>query len=124
MLGDRWSDFAGNGIGYNQWMPLTFSGTQPVMQSLSAWSIDAATGSWAVGPGNNYVMNPSFEADRVATNPPAGWTTSAGSDVTSTHSCNFAWQLSGAASVDQLIREADAAMYEAKRAGGDTVLAR
>ena len=24
--GDRWSDFAGNGLGYNQWMPLTFSG--------------------------------------------------------------------------------------------------
>ncbi len=109
--GDRWSDFAGNGLGYNQWMPLTFNGTQPVMQSLSVWSIDAATGTWAVGPGNNYVMNPSFEADRVATNPPAGWTTNAGADVTSTHSGNFAWQLSGAASVDQKLAGLPAGTY-------------
>jgi hypothetical protein len=109
--GDRWSDFAGNGLGYNQWMPLTFNGTQPVMQSLSVWSIDAATGTWAVGPGNNYVMNPSFEADRVATNPPAGWTTTAGADVTSTHTGNFAWQLSGAASVDQKLAGLPAGTY-------------
>jgi len=25
--GDRWSDFAGNGIGYNEWLPVTFNGT-------------------------------------------------------------------------------------------------
>jgi hypothetical protein len=101
--GDRWSDFAGNGIGYNEWMPLTFNGTAPVMQSLSVWSINASAGTWAVGPGNNYVLNPSFEADRVATNPPAGWTTTAGTDVTTTHTGNFAWQLSGASSVDQQV---------------------
>jgi hypothetical protein len=109
--GDRWSDFAGNGVGYNQWMPVTFNGTTPVMQSLSVWSIDAATGTWAVGPGNNYVMNPSFEADRVATNPPAGWTTTAGDDVTSTHTGNFAWRLSGAASVDQKVVALPAGSY-------------
>jgi hypothetical protein len=101
--GDRWSDFAGNGVGYNQWMPLTFDGTAPVMQSLSEWSIDTATGSWSVGPNNNYVLNPSFEADRVATNPPAGWTTSGGDDVTSTRTGAFAWQLSGASSIEQTI---------------------
>jgi len=101
--GDRWSDFAGNGVGYNQWMPLTFDGTTPVMQSLSEWSIDAAAGTWAVGPGNNFVLNPSFEADRVATNPPAGWTTTGGADVTGARSGNFAWQLSGASTVDQKI---------------------
>ena len=39
--GDRWSDFAGNGIGFNQWMPLTFVGTAPQFQSLSQWSLDA-----------------------------------------------------------------------------------
>jgi len=99
--GDRWSDFAGNGIGYNQWLPLTFDGALPSMQSLSEWSIDPRTGVWAVGPGNNYALNPSFEADRVATNPPAGWQTTAGADVTTTHTGNFAWQLTGASSITQ-----------------------
>ena len=74
--GDRWSDFAGNGIGFNQWMPLTFVGTAPQFQSLSQWSFDATTGRWSVGPGNNYALNPSFEADRVQMTQPAGWTTS------------------------------------------------
>jgi Glycosyl hydrolases family 43 len=74
--GDRWSDFAGNGIGYNQWVPLTFVGTAPQFQSLSQWSLDAVTGTWSVGPGNNYALNPSFEADRVTMTEPAGWTTS------------------------------------------------
>ncbi len=74
--GDRWSDFAGNGIGFNQWMPLTFAGSAPQFQSLSQWSLDARAGTWSVGPGNNYALNPSFEADRVAMTQPAGWTTS------------------------------------------------
>jgi hypothetical protein len=101
--GDRWSDFAGNGIGYNQWVPLTFDGTAPVMQSMSQWSIDAATGAFSAAPGNNYVLNPSFEADRVATNPPEGWTTTGGADGSGGHSGNFAWQLSGTSSVNQTI---------------------
>jgi hypothetical protein len=101
--GDRWSDFAGNGIGYNQWVPLTFEGTAPGMQSLSEWSIDAVTGAWSVGPGNNYVLNPSFEADRVAMTQPAGWTTSNGSNVTSSHTGHWSWQLTGTASLDQAI---------------------
>jgi hypothetical protein len=101
--GDRWSDFAGNGVGYNQWLPLTFDGVAPSMQSLSEWSINPSTGTWTAGPGNNYALNPSFEADRVATNPPAGWKTSAGADVTTTHSGNFAWQLTDAASVTQTL---------------------
>jgi len=71
--GDRWSDFGGNGIGYNQWCPLSFDGTAPVFNSLSEWEIDATTGTWKVGPGNNYVMNPSFEADRVSQRALAGW---------------------------------------------------
>jgi hypothetical protein len=100
--GDRWSDFAGNGIGYNQWMPITFSGTQPVLQSLSEWSIDAATGAWAVGPGNNYVTNPSFEADRVSTTAPAGWTVGGGTNTEGGHTGRWSWQLSG--SLEQAIR--------------------
>ncbi len=74
--GDRWSDFAGNGLGYNQWMPLSFPGDAVSMNSLSEWTLDAATGSWAVGDGNNWVLNPSFEADRVSQTTLAGWTDS------------------------------------------------
>ncbi|WP_438447924.1 family 43 glycosylhydrolase [Gorillibacterium sp. sgz5001074] len=73
--GDRWSDFAGNGIGYNQWVPLSFSGTTPAFQSLSQWNLDAAAGTWSVGSGNNYSLNPSYEADRVSQNALAGWMT-------------------------------------------------
>ncbi|MFD0671117.1 family 43 glycosylhydrolase [Cohnella sp. GCM10027633] len=72
--GDRWSDFAGNGIGYNQWVPISFSGSTPYFNSLSQWNIDVASGTWSVGAGNNYVLNPSFEADRVAQTSLAGWT--------------------------------------------------
>ena len=63
--GDRWADFAGNGLGYNQWVPLSFdAGGRPVFNSLSAWELDAVTGRWRVAPDNNYVLNGSFEADR------------------------------------------------------------
>jgi hypothetical protein len=72
--GDRWSDFAGNGMGYNQWCPLSFDGAAPVFNSLSQWDIDVKTGRWSVGLGNNYILNPSFEADRVAQTQLAGWT--------------------------------------------------
>ncbi len=72
--GDRWADFAGNGLGYNQWCPLSFDaeGT-PYFNSLSAWNMDVATGEWTVADGNNYVKNGSFEADRVAVEEIAGW---------------------------------------------------
>jgi hypothetical protein len=43
--GVRWSDFAGNSIGFNQWVPLTFVGTAPQFQSLSQWLLDAVTGN-------------------------------------------------------------------------------
>ncbi|NUS15838.1 MAG: family 43 glycosylhydrolase [Streptomyces sp.] len=74
--GDRWSDFAGNGIGYNDWVPISFNGTTPVFHSLSQWNVDAAAGTWSVGSGNNYVLNPSAEADRVSQTSLAGWTNS------------------------------------------------
>lgn len=72
--GDRWSDFAGNGLGYNDWVPVTFNGTTPVFRSMSQWNVDAAAGTWSVGSGNNYVLNPGVEADRVAQSNLAGWT--------------------------------------------------
>jgi hypothetical protein len=99
--GDRWSDFAGNGLGFNQWMPLSFSGTMPSMQSLTHWSIDTATGAWSVDARNNYVLNPSFEADRVAMTQPAGWTATNGTNVQTPHTGRWSWQLTGTSSLSQ-----------------------
>lgn len=70
--GDRWSDFAGNGIGYNEWCPLSFEGSTPIFHSFSEWNLNAQTGTWSVGSGNNYVKNGSFEADRVTQTTAAG----------------------------------------------------
>lgn len=89
--GDRWSDFAGNGVGYNQWCPVTFSGTTPIFNSVSKWGLDAAAGTWSVASGNNYVLNPSFEADRVSQIALAGWTTwySGSTDPNSNYSDHY-----------------------------------
>jgi len=62
--GDRWADFAGNGLGYNQWFPLSFDGTTPYFNSLNSWNLNAKTGEWKVAEDNNFVKNGSFEADR------------------------------------------------------------
>jgi hypothetical protein len=62
--GDRWADFAGNGLGYNQWCPVSFDGKTPYFNSLSSWNLDAKTGNWKVAEDNNYIKNGSFEADR------------------------------------------------------------
>jgi len=62
--GDRWANFAGNGLGYNQWCPLSFDGKTPYFNSLSSWNLDIATGKWAAADDNNYAKNGSFEADR------------------------------------------------------------
>jgi hypothetical protein len=62
--GDRWANFAGNGLGYNQWFPISFRDTVPYFNSLSSWAFNSVTGTWAVDEDNNYVRNGSFEADR------------------------------------------------------------
>ncbi|RYZ28443.1 MAG: beta-xylosidase [Chitinophagaceae bacterium] len=62
--GDRWADFAGNGLGYNQWFPLSFDGKEPYFNSLSSWNLNSKTGEWTVANDNNYAKNGSFEADR------------------------------------------------------------
>ncbi|HRZ98361.1 MAG TPA: family 43 glycosylhydrolase, partial [Paludibacter sp.] len=62
--GDRWANFAGNGLGYNQWTPVSFEGKTPVFNSLSSWNLNVKTGSWEVAQDNNFVKNGSFEADR------------------------------------------------------------
>ena len=72
--GDRWGDFAGNGIGYNQWVPLSFDKEgKPYFNNLHQWKLDAEKGTWEVGEGNNYISNPEFEADRKITATPTGW---------------------------------------------------
>lgn len=62
--GDRWAEFAGNGLGYNQWCPLSFNNKTPYFNSLSSWNLNEQTGEWKVAADNNYVKNGSFEADR------------------------------------------------------------
>jgi len=62
--GDRWANFAGNGLGYNQWCPISFEGKTPYFNSLNSWNLDAKTGNWKVAADNNYIKNGSFEADR------------------------------------------------------------
>jgi hypothetical protein len=62
--GDRWANFAGNGLGYNQWCPLSFDDETPYLNSLHSWNLDEATGEWQVAEDNNFVRNGSFEADR------------------------------------------------------------
>lgn len=81
--GDRWADFAGNGLGYNQWFPISFNDSIPYFNSLSSWNLNAKTGKWKVANDNNYVKNGSFEADRKLIPSPVkpvqtellGWTT-------------------------------------------------
>lgn len=71
--GDRWCSFSGHGVGYNQWVPLTMDGYTPHFNDLSQWRLDAETGLWTIGDGNNYIANPDFGADRVAVNNLTGW---------------------------------------------------
>lgn len=71
--GDRWCSFSGHGVGYNQWVPLTMDGYTPHFNDLSQWRLDAETGLWTIGDGNNYIANPEFGADRVAVNNLTGW---------------------------------------------------
>lgn len=82
--GDRWADFANNGLGYNQVVPMSFEadGT-PIFNSMSAWEVNPLTLDWHVSRKNNYVKNGSFEADRRLIPEPVkprqdvltGWTT-------------------------------------------------
>jgi hypothetical protein len=62
--GDRWAEFAGNGLGYNQWFPLSINHDTPYFNSISSWMLNAKTGKWKIAPDNNYIKNGSFEADR------------------------------------------------------------
>ena len=72
--GDRWSDFADNGDGYNVWCPLSFDENgKPFFNSVSDWKLNASTGEWKVSSENNYVKNGSFDADRITVTDFVGW---------------------------------------------------
>ena len=101
--GDRWSDFAGNGLGFNQWMPISFNGKTPQFHSVSKWSINAKAGTWAVARGNNYVLNPSFEADRVSVSVPVGWKSTSGQNLEQGHTGRWSWQLSANGTLQQQV---------------------
>ncbi len=101
--GDRWSDFAGNGLGFNQWLPLSFSGTTPQFHSLSAWSIDLSAGTWSAASTNNWILNPTFEADRVAVTTPVGWTATNGSNDSDHRTGNWSFQLTAMGTLTQSI---------------------
>jgi hypothetical protein len=101
--GDRWADFAGNGIGFNQWVPLSFDGGEPYFHSLSAWTLNAMTGRWAVAPENNWVLNPTFEADRISVSTPVGWSATNGSNTQDGRTGRWSWQLDGAASLSHSV---------------------
>lgn len=98
--GDRWADFAGNGEGYNQWVPLSFDENgKPYFNDVSQWRLDAEKGTWEIAEGNNYISNPQFEADRITVYEPVGWETSdsvggfANSNLSGKHRTgNFVWQ--------------------------------
>ena len=100
--GDRWANNATNGIGFNQWMPISFDSKTPHFHSFTKWSIDAKAGTWAVAHGNNWVLNPSFEADRVNVNVPVGWKATGGHNVLSAfHTGRWSWQLNANGTLEQ-----------------------
>lgn len=103
--GDRWADFAGNGLGFNQWLPLSFNGATPRFHSLSAWKLDAASGAWSVAPENNWVLNPTFEADRISVTTPVGWKATNGANAKAGHTGNWSWRLNGSGSLSQSVVE-------------------
>ena len=72
--GDRWSDFADNGDGYNVWCPLSFDENGiPYFNSLSDWKLNPKTGEWKTDSNNNFVKNGSFDADRISVTDFVGW---------------------------------------------------
>jgi hypothetical protein len=86
-------------------MPLSFEGGKPHFHSLSAWTLNATTGSWTVAPENNWVLNPSFEADRIPVNTPVGWSASSSSNVEDGYSGRWSFQLNGSANLSQGIAD-------------------
>ena len=112
--GDRWADFAWNGIGYNQWVPITKTGARPQFHSVSQWQFNITTGEWRVGPANNYVLNPDIQADRIIVSSVRGWRNLGGSVTNVDGGVNgsrFALQVGNSGGVEQRIESVPAGTY-------------
>lgn len=123
--GDRWSDFAGNGLGYNQWIPLSFDGNKPIFNDLHQWNLNAEEGTWTVGAGNNYITNPEFDAQRIVVSKPVGWNVSDSVDGAANSSVsgkqyagNFLWQQKAStyytATLNQVVKDLPNGSYTLK----------
>ncbi|MGW0499478.1 family 43 glycosylhydrolase [Streptomyces sp. NPDC003007] len=128
--GDRWADFAWNGIGYNQWLPITKTGARPQFHSVSQWQFNATTGEWRVGPANNYILNPDIQADRIIVSSVRGWRNLGGSVTNVNGGANgsrFALQVSNSGGVEQRIASVPAGTYtlslHARGSAGQVVIA-
>ncbi|WP_205328299.1 family 43 glycosylhydrolase [Glycomyces sp. YM15] len=103
--GDRWADFAWNGIGYNQWVPITKEGSGIRFHSMSQWQFNATTGEFRVAPGNNYILNPDIQADRIIVSNVVGWTRTGSGGVTNVNGgangSRFALQVNNGSGVRQ-----------------------
>ncbi|WP_408995584.1 family 43 glycosylhydrolase [Streptomyces caniscabiei] len=112
--GDRWADFAWNGIGYNQWVPITKTGARPQFHSVSQWQFNATTGEWRIGQANNYILNPDIQADRIIVSSVRGWRNLGGSVTNVNGGVNgsrFALQVSNSGGVEQRIESVPAGTY-------------
>lgn len=113
--GDRWADFAWNGIGYNQWLPITkAAGARPQFHSVSQWQVNVTTGEWRAGPANNYILNPDIQADRIIVSSVRGWRNLGGSVTNVDGGANgsrFALQISNSGGVEQRIASVPAGTY-------------
>ncbi|WP_198586754.1 family 43 glycosylhydrolase [Glycomyces xiaoerkulensis] len=127
--GDRWADFAWNGIGYNQWVPITEEGDELRFHSVSQWEFNAVTGEWRVGSDNNYILNPDFQADRIIVSSVRGWR-NIGGWVTNVeggaNSSRFALQVGDGGGVEQRIETLPEGVYtlslEARGDAGEVVV--
>ncbi|GAB2881278.1 hypothetical protein GCM10027074_56870 [Streptomyces deserti] len=127
--GDRWADFAWNGIGYNQWVPITKTGARPQFHSVSQWQFNVTTGEWRVGPTNNYILNPDIQADRIIVSSVRGWRNLGGSVTNVNGGANgsrFALQVSNSGGVEQRIASVPAGTYtlslQARGSAGQVVI--
>ncbi|HEX2145211.1 MAG TPA: family 43 glycosylhydrolase [Glycomyces sp.] len=103
--GDRWADFAWNGIGYNQWVPITKEGSGIRFHSMSQWEFNVTTGEFRAGPANNYILNPDIQADRIIVSNVVGWTRTGSGGVTNVNGgangSRFAIQVNNGSGVRQ-----------------------
>jgi hypothetical protein len=103
--GDRWADFAWNGIGYNQWVPITKEGSGIRFHSMSQWQFNVTTGEFRVGPDNNHILNPDIQADRIIVSNVVGWTRTSSGGVSNVNGgangSRFALQVNNGSGVRQ-----------------------